>query len=350
MLYLKISKMQHQLIQDRNQILSFLDTYQKAPSDFNQETYMMALFHFQYKYNKIYHDYCDSLKIFPANIQKSVQIPHLPISAFKYHEVKTGSFEAEEIFVSSGTTSSTRSRHSIKSLAFYQENTTKIWNQYFKEVSNYCIYALLPGYLERDGSSLISMVNHFISLSPYKQSGFYLRNHQDLYNNLLWAKSHNIPVVLFGVTYALLDFAADYPMSFPDFMLIETGGMKGQRTEISKKELHQILKKAFGTEKIFSEYGMTELQSQAYTTQGTFFSNNILLQVHTRQINDPLSLELPGKSGILAVTDFANIDSCAFILTEDQGICYADGRFEIIGRLTTADIRGCNLLLEEIGK
>ncbi len=335
---------------ERDQVLSQLENYQTSQSKQDRDQYLLSLFHFQYKNNAIYREYCQNLKINAAQIVSVEQIPYLPISAFKYHEVKSGHFEAEEMFTSSGTTNTVRSKHFVKSVDFYTSNTTKIWSQYFKLVQEYCFFALLPGYLERDGSSLISMVNHFIDLSKYKQSGFFLRNHESLADHLQKAQAQNIPVVLFGVTYALLDFAADFPMQFPELIVMETGGMKGQRAEITKQALHDMLKRQLGTENIFSEYGMTELLSQAYTSGTTRFKPNMMLQVHTRQINDPLSREKQGKSGIIAVTDLANIDSCAFILTEDQGICYQDDSFEITGRLTAADIRGCNLLLEEIGK
>lgn len=334
---------------ERQRIFTLLDSYHKTKSATDKEIYLMALFHFQYKYNTVYKQYCDNLKINPSKIIFSKEIPYLPISAFKHYDVKTGNFIPEDIFLSSGTTGSLRSKHTVQSLSFYKNNTVKLWFQYFQSVSDYCFFALLPGYLERDGSSLITMVQHFIDLSLHRQSGFYLRNHEELYQHLLKAQAKKVPVVLFGVSYALLDFVEQYPMQFSDLIVMETGGMKGQRKEMTKAELHQILKDGLGTDKIYSEYGMTELLSQAYSKGSTRFLPNYMLDIHTRQINDPLERESHGKSGIIAVTDLANIDSCAFIQTEDQGICYADGTFEISGRLTNADIRGCNLLLEELG-
>lgn len=334
-------------ITQRQQLITLLDTYRKSKSATDKEIYLMALFHFQYKYNTVYKYYCDNLHVNASKITFSKDIPHLPISAFKHHEVKTYDFIPEDVFMSSGTTGSLRSKHLVKSLDFYRNNTVEIWSQYFNPVQEYCYFALLPGYLERDGSSLIRMVQHFINLSNYKQSGFFLRDHDALADHLLKARAQKNPVVLFGVTYALLDFVADFPMRFPELIVMETGGMKGQRKEVSKTELHEILKNGLGTVNIFSEYGMTELFSQAYSKGGTRFLPNYMIDIHTRQINDPLVRESFKKSGIITVTDLANIDSCAFIQTEDQGVSYENGTFEIIGRLTNSDIRGCNLLLEE---
>lgn len=332
---------------ERQVLLTLLADYKQNKSAINKDNYLLTLFQFQYKYNNIYRQYCDNIGIKPTKVTSVANIPYLPISAFKHHHIKSGAFESEYLFLSSGTTGSIRSKHNVRSLQFYHENTTWIWSQYFKPIHDYCFYALLPGYLEREGSSLISMVDHFINNSRHSQSGFYLNNYEELYTNLKHAKAMNIPVVLFGVTYALLDIAANFPISFPDLIVMETGGMKGLRQEITKTELHEILKQGLGTQKIYSEYGMTELMSQAYTQGSTIFLPNLMMEVHTRQINDPLSVEAKGKSGIICVADLANIDSCAFIQTEDQGISYADNSFEIIGRLTAADIRGCNLLLEE---
>lgn len=332
---------------ERQTLLTLLANYRHNKSAIEKDKYLLTLFQFQYKYNNIYRQYCENIGINSTKIISVSNIPYLPISAFKHHDIRSGTFEHEDLFLSSGTTGSIRSKHSVRSLQLYHENTTWIWSQYFEPVQNYCFYALLPGYLEREGSSLISMVDHFINRSRYPQSGFYLNNHEELYSNLKHSKSMNIPVVLFGVTYALLDIAANFQISFPDLIVMETGGMKGQRQEITKTELHEILKQGLGTERIYSEYGMTELMSQAYTQGSTVFLPNPMMEVHTRQINDPLSVEAKGKSGIICVADLANIDSCAFIQTEDQGISYVDDSFEIIGRLTAADIRGCNLLLEE---
>jgi len=341
--------MPEQFNNDRNTIIALLNSYRLSENSADREKYLLALFRFQYKYNKIYRDYCANLKINPEDIRTPIEIPYLPISAYKHHIVKTGDFTAEEVFKSSGTTGLSRSNHYIRSVRFYHQNTAYIWKKYFDTPDTFCFLALLPGYLERDGSSLISMVHHFIGRSGYSQSGFFLHNHQDLYDNIIKLQSDGTPVVLFGVSYALLDFVSTFKIEFPEIIVIETGGMKGQRKEMTKSELHDILMQGFGTNKIYSEYGMTELLSQAYTKGGNRFLPNPMMIVHTKQINDPLSREITGKSGIICIADFANLDSCAFIQTEDQGICYADGSFEITGRLLDSDIRGCNLLLEEMG-
>lgn len=340
--------MNSEFVQHRNKILTL---YSKLPNGNKDllESYLGDLFQFQYKYNDIYRQYCQYLGIYNSSITNIDQIPYLPISAFRNYAIKCGDFSAEEIFSSSGTTGSRKSQHHIKSLAHYLQNTTQIWESYFDHFTSYCFLALLPGYLEREGSSLISMADHFIKLSDYKESGFYLRNHEELYQKLIDNKNNNIPTVLFGVPYALLDFTEKYTLSYPSLIIIETGGMKGKREEMPKEALHHILRNKFDVLKIYSEYGMTELLSQAYTDGGTLFLPNHKMLVSTHQINDPLSVEQPGKTGILCIADAANIDSCAFIQTEDLGRVFDDSRFEISGRLDISDIRGCNLLIEEIG-
>jgi len=311
--------------------------------------YIIDLFHFQYKYNSIYQEYIHNLGLNAKDVTSVAKIPFLPISAFKHHDVKTGIYDAEDLFLSSGTTSTVlRSKHYVRDLKLYLQNTEKIWSLYFSPIKNYCVLALLPGYLEREGSSLISMVQHFVQSSDYDESGFYLRDHEALYAKLLHCKNQNIPTVLFGVTYALLDFVARFKLDFPALIVIETGGMKGQRKEMTKKELHDVLQPGFKVEHIYSEYGMTELLSQAYATEGILFKPNPCIDIVIHQVNDPLSIEKLGKPGIISVIDLANVDSCAFIQTEDMGILHVDGSFEIIGRMDSADVRGCNLMVQEI--
>ncbi|MBK8348240.1 MAG: acyl transferase [Saprospiraceae bacterium] len=313
------------------------------------DVYVLDLFKFQYKYNETYRQFTKNLGYSEDNITNIAQIPYLPISAFKTREIKTGDITAQEIFKSSGTSGQIRSNHFIRDVQHYHLHTAHIWSLYFRNVETYCILGLLPGYLERDGSSLISMVSYFISLSQYAESGFYVREHETLYRHLVQCKNKNIPVVLFGVTYALLDFAAKYHLDFPELIIMETGGMKGNREEMTKHALHDMLKRSFGVAKVYSEYGMTELMSQAYTKGESYFYPNPFLKITTKQINDPLSEEKKGKPGIISIMDLANIDSCAFIQTEDLGMVYDDKRFEIAGRLDSADLRGCNLLLQETG-
>ncbi len=334
--------------QERTLIFNQYQEFTNGSLD-SRTKYIFDLFHFQYKYNSIYQEYIHNLGLNAKDVTSVAQIPFLPISAFKHHEVKTGDYDAEDLFLSSGTTSTVlRSRHYVRDLNLYLRNTEKIWSLYFKPISNYCVLALLPGYLEREGSSLISMVQHFVQLSGFEESGFYLRDHEALHTKLIHCKNQNIPTVLFGVTYALLDFIAMYKLDFPALIVIETGGMKGQRKEMTKKELHDVLKPAFKVAHIYSEYGMTELLSQAYATEGVLFKPNPLLDIVIHQVNDPLTTEKVGKPGIISVIDHANIDSCAFIQTEDMGILHPDQNFEIIGRMDAADVRGCNLMVQEI--
>ncbi len=335
-------------VQERESIYKRYSGLQKGNNEYINQ-YILQLFKFQYKYNLIYQEYCKNLGVLSDLVTSIEKIPFLPISAFKHHDVKCGDFEPDIIFTSSGSTGPMISRHLVKDLQYYITNTEKIWNIHFKSINDYCFFALLPGYLERRGSSLICMMNHFISRSFYKQSGFYLRNHEELYKSLCHCKASEIPAVLVGVTHALLDFSEEFPIDFPQLLVIETGGMKGTRLEITKYELHQILNKRFGTDKIYSEYGMTELLSQAYTSGGILFQQNPFIRVLTKQLNDPLHSEKLTKPGIICVMDLANIDSCAFIQTEDMGALFADGSFEISGRMEASDIRGCNLLLQEVG-
>ncbi len=334
--------------QERNHLLTQFAQLSHTSAG-QKESYILDLFQFQYKYNETYREFCTNLNVNPKEVKSLSSIPYLPITAFKHHEVKTGVFLSNEVFLSSGTTSSVvRSKHFVRDLESYKQNTAIIWSNYFNPVEEYCFLALLPGYLEREGSSLVSMVDYFVSLSSYSESGFYLRDHNLLYEKLTHCKNKGIPTVLFGVTYALLDFIDNYAIDFSDLIIIETGGMKGNRSEISKEELHLRLKKGFNLPEICSEYGMTELLSQAYSTKGTFFKMNDHLKITIKQSNDPLSDERLGKPGIVSLMDLANVDSCAFIQTEDLGIVYDDGRFELLGRMDYADIRGCNLMIHDL--
>jgi len=340
--------MKSDFVQERENILR---QYQKLIlADYSEiQDYIIQLFTFQYKYNKTYQIFCDYLGITNTNISSTEEIPFLPISAYKHHTIKTGEFNPQIIFTSSGTTGVSTSRHYISDVQHYLQNTVQIWNSHFSPTNQNCFLALLPSYLERTGSSLVSMVEHFITLSDFKESGFYIHDYDRLYQQLLSCEKQNIPVVIIGVTYAVLDFSTTYPCHMPHLSVIETGGMKGLRNEMTKAELHSILKSNFGTDKILSEYGMTELLSQAYTNEQGRFCQNTFLKIKTAQINDPLTSEKKGKTGIICCTDLANIDSCAFIQTEDIGIMYEDETFTIAGRLTAADARGCNLLLADIG-
>jgi hypothetical protein len=257
----------------------------------DRDQYVMELFEYQYVHNPIYRDFCRQLRKSTENVGCVSEIPFLPISAFKHHRVVTGIMDTPVIFLSSGTTAQHPSRHYVADIHFYLQHTVRIWQNHFGDASQYCFLALLPGYLERKGSSLIAMIQHFISLSSYEESGFYLYNHSELFRKLEWCRLNHIPVVLWGVTYSLLDFCENYPLEFPDLTVVETGGMKGQREEMSREAFHEVLKNRWNVSRVVSEYGMTELMSQAYTQGGLSFSQNDYLSVSVHQTTDPLTVE-----------------------------------------------------------
>lgn len=303
----------------------------------------LELFHFQYNNNKIYHEYLDHLSVNPDDVNSVSKIPFLPIRFFKSHVVKTGDFLHQQIFESSGTTGVT-SKHYIEDLEFYNKISTWIFSYFFGELHNSTVIGLLPSYLERGNSSLVHMVNHFILESKNTESGFYLNNLEDLVAMLKSVSSELQPIYLFGVTFALLDLAERYALSFENLTVLETGGMKGRGKELIREELHLMLKGSFETDKIYSEYGMTELLSQAYMKKDGLFFTPPWMKIQIREIHDPFCIANDGKSGIIKVIDLANIHSCAFIETEDLGILEGSG-FRVLGRLDNSDLRGCNLLL-----
>jgi hypothetical protein len=286
------------------------------------------------------------LKVRADKIQRISEIPFLPISFFKSHTLQSGSWLPETEFSSSATTGQIPSRHLVRSLDFYLENTRHGFARFYGNPADWCILALLPSYLERTGSSLVAMADDWINRSKYPQSGFFLHDFEALAARIRFCQAQNIPTLLLGVSFALLDFAADYPMNLQGLTVMETGGMKGRRREITRAELHETLKIAFNLEQIHSEYGMTELLSQAYLSQGERFYPAPTMQVHTAEINDPFAWVPFGRPGVLNIIDLANVDTLSFIATEDLGRVYADGSFEVIGRLDVAERRGCNLMVE----
>lgn len=277
-----------------------------------------------------------------------MQIPFLPISAFKHHEVRTGMWKEDLVYKSSGTGGS-QSRHFIKNNDEYLDNCIAGFEAFYGPVENYTFLALLPGYLEREGSSLITMMDVFIDRSKDEKSGFYIHNHDELLTVLKKCKSEGRKTILWGVTYALLDLGELYQLNWPELIVLETGGMKGRRKEMIKADLHALLSRQFSVEKIHSEYGMTELQSQAYSLGDGLFFPTPTMNVHCREIDDPLSVCEFGKTGIIHIFDSVNKDTSSFIATEDLGRFYEDGSFEIMGRIDNSDRRGCNLLMEEMG-
>lgn len=311
--------------------------------DFN--TVALKVFNFQYANNSIYRQWINNINIDVSSIKHYLQIPYLPISLFKTQEIKSFSETPEIIFTSSGTTSNNTSKHFVKNIDLYKEAYIKSFNKFYGDIEQYTFLALLPSYLEREGSSLIMMAEDLIMRSNYEESGFYLYNYEDLYKTLLNLKKANRKVILLGVSFALLEFAEQYKIDFPELIIMETGGMKGKRKELLRSELHNIFKSAFGVKNIHSEYGMTELLSQAYSKGDGIFNCPPQMKITIRDTNDPLSLESAGKSGGINIIDLYNIHSCSFISSQDLGKTYSDGSFEILGRFDNSDIRGCNLLI-----
>ena len=311
--------------------------------DFNEIA--LEIFHFQYKYNSVYKQFVDFLKIQVSHIKHYSQIPFLPVEFFKNHKVTSGEFKANVVFSSSGTTGMQTSKHFVKKIELYETSFLKTFELFFGSPTDYVILALLPSYLERTGSSLVYMADKLIRLSTKTESGFYLNELEDLRSLLLTLKKQNQKVLLLGVTYALLDLAEQFPIHFPKLILMETGGMKGNRQEVVRDELHSKLKDVFGVQEIYSEYGMTELLSQAYSTGEGIFKCPPWMKIVVRDVNDPFCNLPEGKIGGINIIDLANIYSCSFIATQDLGRKNADGTFEILGRFDNSDARGCNLLV-----
>ena len=316
----------------------------------------LQIFRFQATHNSIYGQYLAFLHIRPESITSLNQIPFLPIGFFKQHKIITKNPHTEAIFESSGTTTSQNSRHYVADLNWYNNISIRLFEQQYSSLDNFHILALLPSYLERNNSSLVYMVQQFIKKTDSKQSNFFLNATDDLLNTLrhLAKQPDGRAVLLWGVTFALLDWAeSGIDLSFlqqiPNLIVMETGGMKGRRRELLREEVHQILTKAFGTSAIHSEYGMTELLSQAYSTGQGIFEPAPTLRILLRELNDPFALHQQPSTlryGGVNVVDLANIDSCAFVETQDLGRFVEDGQhFEIIGRFDNSDVRGCNLLI-----
>jgi phenylacetate-coenzyme A ligase PaaK-like adenylate-forming protein len=316
-------------------------------ASFLQET--LKVFRYQAHHNETYKQYLHNLRIHPENIQELQEIPFLPIEFFKTQRLITGSGAIQETFSSSGTTGMVQSRHYVSDISIYEESYRKAFELFYGPISDYCILALLPSYLERDGSSLIYMADDLIKKSGHPESGFYLHNYEELLLKLQQLEAKKQKTLLLGVTYALLDLAEHYQAGnykkLQHAIIMETGGMKGKRRELIREELHAILCNSFGVTAIHSEYGMTELLSQAYSKgEGKFFCPP-WMRILVRDTNDPFSFLPAGKTGGINVIDLANIHSCAFIATQDLGKLFTDGSFEILGRFDASDVRGCNLLV-----
>ncbi len=307
----------------------------------------LETFRYQYRHNAVYREFCSYLGKDDAGVRQLKDIPFLPIAFFKSKEVVCGHPEKSLLFTSSGTTGSTPSRHYVADPALYERSYLRAFELFYGPVSDYCILALLPSYLERQGSSLVYMVNDLIKRSGRPESGFYLNDYNALREQLLRLEARGRKVLLIGVSFALLDFAEQYPMSLTNTLIMETGGMKGRRRELVREELHALLCKGLGlgVGAIHSEYGMTELLSQAYSRGGGMFRTPPWMQVLIRDPEDPLAYLPYGKTGGINVVDLANVYSCSFIATQDLGKMHDDHRFEVLGRFDDSDIRGCNLMV-----
>jgi len=309
------------------------------------EKIALQVFRFQYENNLVYKEFCDYLKVDKQQVKYVRQIPFLPIQFFKSHDVVSNTNRIQEIFTSSGTTGMLTSKHLVTDVSLYEKSYQNAFSEFYGNIEGYAVLALLPSYLERSGSSLIYMVKDLIELTNNDDSGFYLHNYDDLITKLVELDTAGQNVILIGVTYALLDLIEKQKFHLKNTIIMETGGMKGKRKEMIREELHEILCEGFGVQNIHSEYGMTELLSQAYSLGNGIFECPSYMQVLIRDTQDALSYVNNGKTGGINVIDLANINSCAFIATQDLGKTHPNNSFEVLGRFDNSEIRGCNLMI-----
>jgi phenylacetate-coenzyme A ligase PaaK-like adenylate-forming protein len=307
----------------------------------------MEIFECQAANNKVYSDFLKALKITREDVNQIEDIPFLPVEFFKNHKIITGKHSPEKIFESSGTTGNSVSRHYISDISLYEESFSGAFRLFYGEPSDFVIAALLPSYAERKNSSLVYMMNGLIKQNRNSSGGFFINNTDELLAAIKTWKSEKQKILLIGVSFALLDLAEKKSPDLSGVIVMETGGMKGRRKEITRAELHSILKEKFNITEVHSEYGMTELLSQAYSKGNGLFHSPPWMKIMIRDPQDPLSLmEEPYKTGGINIIDLANINSCSFISTGDLGRIHKDGGFEVLGRFDNSDIRGCNLLIE----
>ena len=321
--------------------MSFSEKIFSISSDAEFAAAALELFRRQAEQSPPYSEYISLLGVNPAEVNRVEDIPFMPIEFFKWRDVYCGEGEPEKVFTSSNTGGTVASRHMMQSLALYEQAFTRAFEQFYGAAEGWSIYGLLPNYLQRDGSSLVYMVDRLIARCG--SGGFYLDEYEKLIADMA---ADAKPKILLGVSYALWDLAEQYAPKLENTIVMETGGMKGQREELPKSEFHKILTEAFGVEKIHSEYGMAELTSQAYSSGDGVFRAPAWMRVVVRDVNNPLKMLPAGSRGAVSIIDLANISSCAFIATQDVGRTFADGSFMIEGRLSGADIRGCNLLVQ----
>jgi phenylacetate-coenzyme A ligase PaaK-like adenylate-forming protein len=310
----------------------------------NFEDIAIAVFQYQYNHNDIYRQFTDALGVSPSVIKRAHQIPFLPVSFFKTHKVTAGAGLQAMVFESSGTTGVIPSRHYIHDAAIYEQALLQGFRQFYGNPKDYAIMALLPSYLERETSSLVHMAKMLMDKSHHAANGFYLNEFEQLQHTLQMLETRGQKTLLLGVTFALLDFAAAYPMPLANTIVMETGGMKGRREEWTRQQVHEFLKEQWQLQQVHSEYGMTELLSQAYAKKDGIFETTETMSVLVRDINDPLEIKHTGI-GCLNIIDLANIHSCSFIATDDIGSIASDGTFEVLGRADNAVLRGCNLMV-----
>lgn len=304
----------------------------------------LETFRFQYAHNPVYREFCDTLNKTSSTVKAVGDVPFLPVELFKAHHVYASEKTPEVVFTSSGTTGMITSRHAVADVSLYEESFRRAFEKFYGDIREWTVLALLPSYLEREGSSLVYMADALIKASQHSDSGFYLHDYAKLSEKLRALKGKK--VLLLGVTYALLDLAEQFPQPLENVVIMETGGMKGKRKEMVREEVHAVLKNAFHVDAVHSEYGMTELLSQAYSKGDGIFNCPPWMKIIVREMNDPFSVAENGKTGGVNIIDLANRYSCSFLATSDLGKKYPDGSFEILGRFDFSDVRGCNLMVE----
>lgn len=315
----------------------------QSDADFTEVA--LQIFKHQFLNNKVYRSFCDLLNVHPADVKTIEKIPFLPIEFFKKREILSSFGAIQQTFISSGTTGSVTSKHLITDVSWYEQSYLNAFKNCYGNIEDYTILALLPNYLERTGSSLIYMVEDLIKRSKNVNSGFYLNNLDELAQKLINLDKKGEKILLIGVSFALLNLVEKHQFSLKNTIVMETGGMKGRRKELIRAELHAILCDGFSVDTIHSEYGMTELLSQAYSKGNGVFECPPWMKVVTRDTQDPLTILSKEKSGGVNIIDLANYNSCSFIATQDIGRVYPNGTFEVIGRFDNSDIRGCNLMV-----
>lgn len=323
-------------------IPSFVNNlFELSDASFNEVA--LQEFQFQYSQNKVYRSFCDALGRDVEKTRSINAVPFLPISFFKTHQVVSTAFEPEQLFESSGTSQTIQSKHYVKSLSLYEDAFTHGFIRQYGRPEEFCFLGLLPSYLERSHSSLVYMVQKLMEQSGHEHNGFYLNNFQQLYEKLQLLEQQQQKTILIGVTFGLLDFAEQYQLPLKHTIIMETGGMKGRREEMTREQVHQQLKKSFSASAIHSEYGMTELLSQAYSKEDGIFYCPPWMKVLVRDEDDPMHISTTGK-GAINIIDLANVYSAGFIATDDVGEVFEDGSFRVLGRMDNSDIRGCSLL------